>query len=248
MTGPRDILTETVEITVDDGTTMSTYLARPATSGPHAGVIVAPELFGISAHVRDVCERIAGLGYRALALDLHHRTAPNVELAEDDSGRARGFALLQQMTRPNVLSDVRAVMEHVRADGPQPVGMVGLSVGGHVAYLAATELDLAAVAVLYGGWIPTTDIPLSQPEPTLTRTPHITARMLLMVGSDDHIILAEHRQATTAALQDAGVRHELVEYLDVPHGFFSQRRGSYHAQAAADAWSRIEALLAEELR
>jgi carboxymethylenebutenolidase len=43
------------------------------------------------------------------------------------------------------------------------------------AYLAATELDLAAVAVVYGGWSPTTEIPLGGPEPTLTRTPKITA-------------------------------------------------------------------------
>lgn len=29
--------------------------------------------------------------------------------------------------------------------------MVGLSVGGHLAYLAATEFDLPAVSIFYGG-------------------------------------------------------------------------------------------------
>ncbi|SIQ68768.1 carboxymethylenebutenolidase [Microbispora rosea] len=46
---------------------------------------------------------------------------------------------------------MRAAMDHLRARGCARVGMVGLSVGGHVAYLAAARLDLAAVAVAYGG-------------------------------------------------------------------------------------------------
>jgi carboxymethylenebutenolidase len=159
----HEILTERVEIAVDDGSRMGVYLARPADPGPFPGVLVAAELFGVSAHVRDVCERLAMDGYIAAAPDLYHRTAPGIELPHDAAGRERGFGLMRQMTRKQVLDDVRAAMEHLRAGGSLRVGMVGLSVGGHVAYLAATELDLAAVAVLYGGWIPTTDIPISQP-------------------------------------------------------------------------------------
>ncbi|HEY6353426.1 MAG TPA: dienelactone hydrolase family protein, partial [Burkholderiaceae bacterium] len=69
MSAPTDILTQTTDIDVDDGASMRGYLARPA-AGALAGVIVAGELFGISAHVRDVCERLAGLGYAALVPDL----------------------------------------------------------------------------------------------------------------------------------------------------------------------------------
>lgn len=100
--GHPDILTKRVEVAVPGGRAMSAYLARPAGPGPFPGVIVAPELFGVSAHVRDVCERLAGLGYRTLAPDLHHRTAPGAELAEDAAGRERGFALLHQMTRAQI--------------------------------------------------------------------------------------------------------------------------------------------------
>lgn len=125
--------------------------------------------------------------------------------------------------------------------------MVGLSLGGHVAYLAATELDLAAVAVLYGGWIPGTDIPLSQPEPTLSGTPRINGRMLLLVGEHDHVVPSEDRLATAGALRAAGVRHELVEYPGAQHGFLCERRDSYDRESADDAWHRIEELLAGAL-
>ncbi len=250
MDSHRSILTERIEIAVDGEPPMGAYLARPTAPGPFPGVVVAPELFGVSAHVRDVCERLAALGYRALTPDLHHRTAPGVELSEDATGRERGFGLLHQMTRDHVLTDVRAAIDHLRVGltGTPRVGMVGLSVGGHVAYLAATELDLAAVAVLYGGWIPTTEIPLSRPEPTLARTPAIAGRMLLLVGEHDHIVLPEHRQAIAQALHDAGIRHETREYPDTAHGFLSDRRDAYQPQAADDAWRLIKALLAEELR
>ncbi len=119
MKAPRDILTERVEISVDGGAPMGAYLARPKGPGPFPGVIVAMELFGVSAHVRDVCEHLAALGYRAMAPDLHHRSAPGTELAEESQGRERGFELLHQMTREQVLSDMRAAMEYSRYPGAQ---------------------------------------------------------------------------------------------------------------------------------
>jgi dienelactone hydrolase len=63
-------------------------LARPAGHGPFPGVIVGAEIYGITGHVRAVCERPARMGYVALAPDVHHRTAPWVELAEDEPGLA----------------------------------------------------------------------------------------------------------------------------------------------------------------
>lgn len=243
MTAAR-VLTETVTIPVPGAALpMAGYLARPDTLEPGAGVLVGMELFGLSAHVRDVCERLARLGYLALAPDLYHRSDPGVELPENADGCARGFELLHRLNRQQALADVEAARTWLQARGNTVTGMVGLSVGGHVAYLAATELDLPAVAVAYGGWIPTTNIPLSQPEPTLNRTPGITGRVLLLVGDNDTLIPAEQRRQLAAALTDARVDHELITYPDTAHGFLSDRRDSYNPMAADDAWQRIHQLL-----
>jgi len=165
MTTATYCLTQTVRIPVPGAPPMPGYLARPATTEPSGAVIVGMELFGISAHVRDVCDRLAGLGYLAIAPDLYHRSAPGIELPENEQGRDRGFELLAQLTRPQVLTDVTATIDHL-ADYDTPLtGMVGLSVGGHVAYLAAAHLDIPATAIFYGGWIPTSDISISQPQP-----------------------------------------------------------------------------------
>lgn len=237
MEQPR--VTQTVRIAGSGRSPMTGYLARPAGREPVGSVIVGMELFGLSAHVRDVCDRLAGLGYLAIAPDLYHRRAPGVELPENQDGRSRGFALLAQLTRSQVLNDVAATIDHLAGYGLPFVGMVGLSVGGHVAYLAAAHLDLPAMAIFYGGWIPTTDIPLSQPEPTLAATAGITGRLVMFVGSEDPLIPPNQRRQLTDALRAAQVEHELVVYDGAGHGFLSQRRPSFHPTAAHDAWNRL---------
>lgn len=237
-TGSYTIRTERVGIQVGDGPPMGAYLARPAVPGPFPGVVVGMELFGVDAAVRDACDRLAGLGFVALAPDLHHRTAPGAELARNPAGRERGFELLELMTRTAVLQDVRACIDHLQASGSEHVSMVGLSLGGHVAYLAATEFDLAAVAIFYGGWLPTTDISLSRPEPTLSLTPAITGQVLFLVGENDHVVPLGHQREIADALREADINHEVVVYPGTGHGFLST-----DPVAAADAWGRVHALL-----
>lgn len=241
---PYTCVTESVQIPIGGPHPMTGYLARPTEVQPIGAIIVGMELFGVTAHVRDVCDRLAGLGYVALAPDLYHRSAPGIELPADGYGRTRGFELLGQLTREQALDDIRATVEHL-ADRATPLtGMVGLSVGGHVAYLAATQLNLPAAVVFYGGWIPTTDIPLGRPVPTIAATAGITGRILMLVGGEDPIVPREDRRQIEDALTAAGVEHEVVEYPGVGHGFLCDRRESFHRRAADDAWERLTEFLA----
>ncbi|WP_203836536.1 dienelactone hydrolase family protein [Winogradskya humida] len=238
-------ITETIQIPVQGSTPMPAYVARPAAPGSAPAVLVGMELFGVSAHVRDVCEQLADLGYYAVAPDFYHREPSTGELPADAEGRARGFDMLGRLTREQALADVGATLTQLRNAGHHVAGMVGLSVGGHLAYLSATAFHLPAVAVFYGGWLPTTDIPLSRPQPTLDRTSAITSRVLMLLGADDPLIPAEQRKQIAEALSVAGVAHELVEYSGAGHGFFCRQRDSYEPVAAADAWGRVCRMLHE---
>ena len=51
-------------------------MARPASGGPHPGLMVFQEAFGVNGHIRNVTERFAAQGYVAVAPELFHRTAP----------------------------------------------------------------------------------------------------------------------------------------------------------------------------
>ncbi len=238
-------LSESIDITGSGDTPMRAYVARPQDAGPRGSVIVGMELFGVSAHVRDVCDRLAAEGYVAIAPDFYHRHGEGIELPADASGRERGFALLHALSRGEVLEDVGATVEWA-ARGYAPVlAMVGLSVGGHIAYLAATRFALPAVAVFYGGWIPTTDLPLSQPDPTIAGTAGIRGRVQIHVGANDKLIPPSQRQQLREALTAAGVDFQLIEYPDADHGFLCDRRPSFHPVATADAWDRLLAFLGE---
>jgi carboxymethylenebutenolidase len=239
-----------IDIPVDSGI-MAAYLARPSAPGPHPAVLVGFEMFGVTGYVRRVADRIAALGYTALVPDFYHRIGDRIELSTDAAGRERGLELLRGVHRDGVVEDVRAALTCLRERGDgERAAMVGLSVGGHIAYYAATEVPLDALAVFYPGWLTESTIPLSQPEPTVTRTPALAAsgtRVLFLVGDGDHLFTAAQREEIADRLRSAGVRHELVVYPDTPHGFFCDERETYRPSAADDAWQRVTALLAETL-
>ena len=249
---PPRVLTESVRIPMPDGSLMTGYLARPDAGaadrpeGELPGVLVGMELFGVTAHVRDVCDRLAELGYVALAPDLYHRLEPGIELPADARGRARGFELLHQLTRPGVLEDVAAARDYLGSRSGALAGMVGLSVGGHLAYLAATAMDLPVAVVAYGGWIPGHELPLSRPVSTLSGTPGITGRVVFLVGDDDPLIPPAERGLLVEALTSAGVDHELIAYPGVGHGFLCDRRAGFDPVAATSAWLLIDQALSRK--
>ena len=54
------------------------WWSMPRDGAPRAGVLVLPEIFGLNPWVRGVANRLAGLGYGALAVPLFARTAPDL--------------------------------------------------------------------------------------------------------------------------------------------------------------------------
>jgi len=235
-----------VSIPVSDGTSLPAYLARPAADPAPTGVIVAHELFGVNPDIRGVADDLAGQGYLTIAPEFYHRDAPPGRwLERDDAGRQEGFGYLHRLGREQALADVAAAIGWLRSQpGIERVALVGFSAGGHLSYLAACRLPVSRTAVLYGGWLPGTDIPMSQPTPTLELTPGITGRLLYLVGDDDTLIDAGQREQIRAALASAGVTHEVVSYPGVGHAFFWPGTPPFDAAARADAWGRVLELLA----
>jgi carboxymethylenebutenolidase len=235
----------TTVIPVQDGTSLPAYLARPAADPAPTGVIVAHELFGVNPDIRGVADDLAGAGYLTIAPEFYHRdAAPGRWLERDDAGRQEGFGYLHRLRRDQALADTAAGLEWLRSQpGIERVAMIGFSAGGHLSYLAACRLPVSRTAVLYGGWLPSTDIPMSQPTPTLDLTPGITGRILYLVGDHDALIDAGQREQIRAALAAADVEAELVSYPGVGHAFFWPGTPAFNAAARDDAWARILALL-----
>lgn len=221
------------------------YLARPRDGGPYPAVLIGCEIFGVTPYIRRMADRVASLGYVAVAPDFYHRDAPGVELAADAAGRERGLELMRGLGRDMVRRDLDAVVAYLRRrpDTSGTAAMVGFSLGGHIAYLAAAHLGLKAVAAFYPGWLTTAAVPLSTPRPTIELTGDIDGRILLLLGGADHLIDAAERERIAARF--AGTAHELVVYPDAPHGFACDERETYREEPTRDAWDRVAKLLAD---
>jgi carboxymethylenebutenolidase len=239
----------TTWVTVHNGDfQLPAYLAIPTGVGPFPAVVVLQEIFGVNAHIRDVTERIAREGYGAIAPALYHRQAPGFETGYSPEDIAIGRQYKVQTRAAELLGDIQGAIDYVRQlpqTKPGGVGCIGFCFGGHVAYRAATLPDIRATAAFYGAGIP--DMPLGEAAPTLSCTPDISGTLYAFFGTEDASIPPTAVDQIAAALRQAQVDHRIFRYPGAEHGFFCDRRGSYHATAAADAWEQVKALFAGTL-
>jgi carboxymethylenebutenolidase len=237
---PMDIKTEHVILDVTDGTSMNAYVARPSAEVPARGLIVCQEAFGVNTHIRDITERFARQGYFAIAPELLHRTAQNLEVQYDDFETARPH--IQALTDPELETDLRAVYGCLRANGlgqNSPISAIGFCMGGRVAFLAGLSLPINAAVSFYGGGI----APNERNPGLLMRVKELRAPVLLVWGGKDKHVNAAQARAATDALRDARKSYVSVEFADADHGFFCDARPSYHAASAVQAWQLALAFL-----
>ncbi|MTJ08709.1 dienelactone hydrolase family protein [Anabaena sp. UHCC 0204] len=244
MTEPA-INTATIQIS-QNNFHIDAYLAKPTAPGSYPGIVVLQEIFGVNVHIRDVTERIAKLGYVAIAPALFQRQAPGFETGytSQDIEIGRKYAL--QTTASELLSDIQAAIDYlktlpqVKKDG---FGCIGFCFGGHVAYLAATLPDIQATASFYGAGI-TTRTP-GGGKPTITRTADIKGTIYTFFGQEDASIPPEQVDEIAAEFAKYNISHRLFRYDGSDHGFFCDRRASYNPKAAADAWEQVQKLFSQ---
>jgi carboxymethylenebutenolidase len=211
-------------LTARDGHVLDAYEVHP--DGAAASIVVVQEIFGVNAHIRSVVDRYASFGYRAIAPALFDRGERGVELGYDDAGRQRGIELAMQIAFDPATLDVAAAVEHVADTGP--VAVVGYCFGGSLAWIAASELPIAAAVGYYGGQI----------HAMIERQPQVPA--MLHFGELDHGIPLEQVEAIAAAHPDVAVH----VYPGAEHGFSCDARASHDARSAAIALGRTLDFLA----
>jgi carboxymethylenebutenolidase len=213
---------------------MSCYVVRP--HDPSSSVVVLPELFGLTPHVLAVCDALAAEGHEVVCPDLYHHVPGAVVLPETDEGRDAGFRALAQRNPDDLVDDVAAACG-LLANPLTSLGLVGLSVGGYIGFLAAARLGLARAALLYPGWLASPSPPVSGRLVALDEVDGVRGRLLVAVGEHDALILPPEQQLLEARLGGRGHRVHIVP--GVAHGFLSPSRPSYDAAAARAVWGEV---------
>lgn len=233
-----NITSQHVELRVDDGTTMLAWLAEPAGEKPKRGIMVLPEIFGVNAHIQDVTNRFAALGFSALSPELFHRTAPpKWECSYGDFPTAMPH--MQAVKEPSLESDVRATYDFLKNNTAvgDNIASVGYCMGGRASFLANSTVPLKAAISYYGGNMPS----------LLHRVKKLSAPMLLFWGELDSHIPAEHRDQVTKAMQEEKKEYVNVVFSYANHGFFCDARQSYQPNAAKLSWSLAQSFLDSHL-
>ncbi len=225
---------EIIQLTAADGHVFDAYMSKPGaqpqgdSKGEAKGaVVVIQEIFGVNGHIRDVADGYAAEGYLAVAPALFDRFEKGVELGyeADDITAGREFKAKANDNLDNVIADVRAAREAVRAAGK--VGVVGFCWGGGVAWAAACRLDFDAGACYYGGGI----LELNDEAPKCPTILHF--------GKHDQSIPMADVDAISAA------HPEVPVYIhDAGHGFNCDRRDAYDEASAKAARQRTLELFA----
>lgn len=225
----NDLVTESIELKVAESGPMGAYMARPRREGPHPGLIVFQEAFGVNSHIRNVVERFAAQGYLAIAPELFHRTAP-----AGFEGDYKNFPSVtphyQAVTNEAAEADTRAAYEWLHSHPlveSDRISAVGFCLGGKICFLANSVVRLHAAVSFYGGGIAQT---------LLDRVPKLHGTVLLIWGGLDKHITPEHRRAVVEALAVHRKRYVNVEFSSADHAFFCDERGAYSPGAARQAW------------
>jgi carboxymethylenebutenolidase len=229
-----------VKIPVKDGT-VPAYRAAPEKGGPFPTVLVVQEIFGVHEHIKDVCRRLAKLGYLAIAPELFSREGDVSKLKDIQEIFSK---VVSKVPDAQVMADLDATVAWAKKDGngdTSKLGITGFCWGGRIVWLYATHSkELKAGVAWYGrlsGAGKATDL---QPKYPVDVAKEIKAPVLGLYGEEDTGIPVKDVEAMREALKAAGnTASEIVLYPKAPHAFFADYRPSYRKEPAEDGWKRL---------
>jgi len=216
------------------GGTAHGYLAVPE-SGSGPGVVVIQEWWGLTDHIADVCDRLAGEGFVALAPDLYGgRTTHDA----DEAGEMMMSLPVDEAAR-DLGGAVDFLLGH-EAVTSSSVGAVGFCMGGgFVLLLAAQQGDKVGAAVPYYGVGP------AVPQ-TYTG---LTAAVQGHYGEDDAFYPADDARRQAEQIRSESGAEVEFHFYPAGHAFHNDtdKLGTYDPEQAQLAWSRTVEFLRARL-
>jgi carboxymethylenebutenolidase len=225
-----------VRIAVADGQ-IPGYAARPKGAGPFPIVLVNEEIFGVHEYIKDICRRLAKLGYAAVAPEIYAR--------EGDITKVSDFNVLisqfiSKAPDAQVMSDLDSAVTWASANygDASRIGVTGFCRGGRNTWMYAAHSGAVKAAVAWYGPIGGGTTPI-QPQTVMDIAADINCPLLGLYGGQDPGIKVDEVQAAAAKARAAGKTVEIVVYPDAGHGFHADYRPSYNQADAADGWARM---------
>ena len=200
---------------------------------PFPAIIVIHEWWGLNDGVRAMADRLAGLGYIVLAVDLFGgETASTAAEARE--------LMLEVVENPNVATEnIRQAYEFLKDTAGAPrIASLGWCFGGgwslNTALLFPDELN---AAVIYYGQVTDSESKLRP----------LNVPILGIFAAEDTGIPLESVKGFEQALENLGKSYEIEIFPGVGHAFANPTGKGYNAEAAGKAWEQTVAFLSSHL-
>jgi len=224
------------------------YRAMPAPNGKTKRkppvVLVVQEIFGVHEHIRDVCRRLAKVGYFAVAPELYVRQGDVSKLP----GIPEIRAVVDRVPDAQVLTDLDATVAWAAASGDadaDKLAITGFCWGGRIVWLYAAHSTKLKAGVAWYGRL-TGDKDAARPRHPLELAADLHAPVLGLYGGQDQgipVTSVEDMKKALKAGSAAAKQCDIRVYPQAGHAFLADYRPSYQPEAAADGWKRMLAWL-----
>lgn len=228
-----------VKIPVTDGT-IPAYRAMPATGSNFPVVLVVQEIFGVHAHIQDVCRRFAKLGYLAIAPELYSRQGDVSQLKDIPEILSK---VVSKVPDSQVMSDLDSTVAWAAKSSQgniNKLGITGFCWGGRIVWLYAAHNPKVKAGVAWYGMLTGNSSALTPKHP-IDLAPTLKVPILGLYAGKDEYIPNDTVEKMRQALKQGSSGSEIILYPDIPHGFHADYRATYRQKEAQDAWKRLQA-------
>ncbi len=231
---------EFADITTRTGP-MRTHIFRPAAPGKYPGVVLYSEIFQITGPIRRTAAMLAGHGYVVAAPEIYHELEPaGAVLAYDEAGAARGTAHKTAKEISSYDDDARAALEYLKTfdSCTGRLGVLGICIGGHLAFRAAMNQDVLAAACFYATDMHKKGLGKGMNDNSLERAGEIKGELLHIWGRQDPHVPLEGRNLIKARLEEVGARFTWHE-VNGAHAFMRDEGPRYDPALAFQCWGLV---------
>ncbi len=230
--GPEPAKTEDITFPGPGGRdTFGTFAAAEDVKG---AVLVIHENRGLTDNIKSVAGRFAASGYSALAVDLLSSGGGTTKFPDE----AEIMKLLSEASPDDLVADMTAAIDELERRVPDAeIGAIGFCFGGGMVWQLVQSGDqrLAAAAPFYG------TTPDEGPDFSKSKA----AVLGVYAELDDRVNAT--RDGAEAALEEAGLEHEIVTYPGVDHAFFNATGDNYDKDQAEKAYAKAVSWFGQHL-
>ena len=154
-------------------------------------------------------------------------------LVYDGAGAERGNRHKTTKTLSSYDGDARAALDFLKdsSDCTGKLGVMGICIGGHLAFRAAMQPDVLAATCFYATDIHKRSLGEGMHDNSLERISEITGELLMIWGRQDPHIPREGRALIYNALSDANVHFQWHEFNNA-HAFLRDEGPRYDPTSA----------------